>query len=133
MRAILEDVQLGIPDRVLHGFSESSGRCHQVVPAESDLRGRSNRSELRRGVMADHRVRLLDERSDRLHRTATHEIGERLDVLRLLRVELRREAPWKEALDNHLRHTVQRPGHHLPTLYDRLDVWIALVPAAVQR
>ena len=54
-------------------------------------------------VMGDHRVRLAHERIERLLRPAAHEGGELIDIVGLGRIKLGREAPGKDALDDHLR------------------------------
>ena len=100
---------------------------------EGDLRRSADLAELRFGIVSHHRVGLLDERVDRLLGAAAHEVGQGLDVVRFLRIQLGREAPREDPLNHHLRHVVQRLGRHLPALHDGLDIGIALGPGTVQR
>ena len=94
MRAALEDRQLAPADAVLHRFRETGGG-DGVVAAEGDLGRGLDARERGRGIVGDHRIRLAHEGIERLCWTFAHEGGERLDIIRLRRVELRGEAPGK--------------------------------------
>ncbi len=65
---------------------------------EGDLCRSADLAELRLRVVGHHCVGLLDERVDRLRGAAAHEVGQSLDVIRFLRVQLRSEAPWEDQL-----------------------------------
>lgn len=59
---------------------------------EGDLCRSADRAELRPGVVGHHCIGLLDERIDWLPGTAAHEVGQSLNVIRFLRIQLGREA-----------------------------------------
>src|SRR5438034_8302869 len=98
VRAILEYIQLGIANAALQRVGEPGGGNHVVAP-ECYLCRSADLAELRFGVVADGRIGLLDERIDGLFGAAAHEVGQGLDVIRFLRIQFRREAPWEDALN----------------------------------
>ena len=64
---------------------------------------------------------------------APHECRKGLDVVRFCRIELGREAPWKNALDDHVGHAAESLGHRLPALDGDLEVGVGFRPWAVER
>ena len=73
VRAVLEHHQLRTRDPPGQRVREP-GRAHQVVAAEGYLRGRDDPAKLRRGVVAEARPGLAQERVHIRHRTAAHEL-----------------------------------------------------------
>ena len=74
MRAILEDVQLGIADATAKPLREPR-RGHGIVAPESDLGRNGDPVEFRLDIVCDDRIGFLDECIDRLRRTSANEIG----------------------------------------------------------
>ena len=109
MRTGLEDRKFAPLDAVLHRIGEA-GRGHVIVAAEGDLGRRLDLRERGQAVVVDHRARLAHERIERLLRPAAHECRKLIDIVRLGRIEFGREAPGKDALDDHLGDAVQPLG-----------------------
>src|SRR5215469_11654825 len=92
VRAALEDDEFRAADRLGERAGEAD-RGHRVVLAEGDLGGRLDEAERAGHIVREHGVGLTEEGVHRRHRAAADEGGERVDVLRLRRVKLGREAP----------------------------------------
>ena len=103
------------------------------MASERYLRGRVNTAELNFDVMVAGGVRLLKERVERLSGTAANEVGERQDVLGLGGVELRGEAPGKDAKDDGFRNAGQGSGAESPIFEDCLEEGVGLCPWRVER
>src|SRR3954468_21057602 len=110
MGAVFEYNYFALVDAILHRVHEA-GAGDGVVPAEGDLRRGLDPGELSCGIVTDDRLGLLQERGKRLGRPAADEGREVLDKLRPRGIELRREAPGKDALDDHLGYTAKALSH----------------------
>ena len=84
-------------------------------------------------VVAEHRLRLAEERIDGRHRTAADEVGERVDVLGSRGVQPRGEAPGEDPLDHHVRDAAECLRHDPPALDHDAEEGVGAVPGAVQR
>ena len=82
----------------LQSFREARRRQLIVAP-ERDLRRRRNSPEVRLHVVSENGIRLLDEVRHRLRRPAADERRQRLDVVWLFGIQLRREAPGENRLE----------------------------------
>src|SRR5580692_5480905 len=76
-------------------------------------------------VVGDDRVRLTKEGVHRLSRPAAHEGGELIDIFGLGGVKLRRQAEWKDPLNDHLLDVAESLGDGLPVADDNLEKRIA--------
>src|SRR5262245_47250920 len=97
MRAVLEHHELALGYAVLERVGEPHGG-DGIVPAESDLGRGGNFSEPGLRIVGDDCIGLTQERLQRLRRPPSDKGGELVDIVRLGGVELRREAPGKDAL-----------------------------------
>ena len=86
MGAVLKDCHLALADAILHRIRET-GRGDNIVVAESDLRRSFDLGKRRSGIVRDYCFGLVQESFERLNWTSANESGERLDVVRLRRVE----------------------------------------------
>jgi hypothetical protein len=108
--AVFEHYQFALVDAALHHVREA-GSGDEIVPAEGDLGRRLDLGELSCGIVGDDRLGLLQEGGKRLGRSAAHEGRECLDMLGPCGIELGREAPGKDALDDHLGYAAKALGH----------------------
>jgi hypothetical protein len=53
----------------------SAERCHHVVAPKGDLRWRRDLAQLRRDIMSDHSIRVLEERGQRLRRATPDKVS----------------------------------------------------------
>ncbi|MGB3226293.1 MAG: hypothetical protein WBB23_26135 [Desulforhopalus sp.] len=81
--------------------------------------------------MGDHSIRVLKEGRQRLRGPATNKVGQGSEVFCPV-IELRRETPREDALNDHLRHAAKRLGGDLPPFDQDLKVGVRFRPSTVQ-
>src|SRR5262249_53225243 len=104
-----------------------------IMAAKCDLGWGLDVGESRSGVMGNDGIGLAEECVKRLHRAPADEGSERIDVVRLRRVELWSEAPRKYATYHHLGDAAKALLHGLPALDNHFEKRIRRRPAARQR
>ena len=80
VRALFKDQQFGAAYGTFHPIRKTSRRRHVVTP-KGDLRWGRDLAQLRRDIMCNHGIRLLEEGRQRLRRPAPHKVGQGLDEL----------------------------------------------------
>src|SRR5215471_18525152 len=96
VRALFEYDEFRAADSTCQLIRKTSRR-HHVPPPKGDLGWHLDLVQMRRTIVPDHGVRLLQEARHRLRRPAPHKVSQGLDVFRLSGIQLGRETPRENA------------------------------------
>ncbi len=97
--------------RSVADIASQFGVTELLVNRRLAIARRLDLGELSRGIVGDDRFGLLQEGGKRLGWSAAHEGRELLDELGPRGIDIGRETPRKDALDDHLGHAAKALGH----------------------